>query len=71
MKKRIFCLVLVALLLGLYLTTFIVAIFTTKETGGLFMACLFSTVAVPVLLYGYHIILKVLQNDKDEANKKQ
>ena len=70
MKKRIFCLVIVALLLALYVTTFIVAMFTTKETGGLFMACLFITVALPILLYGYQLILKVLQNKKEEANDK-
>lgn len=70
MKKRIFCLVIVALLLALYVTTFIVAMFTTKETGGLFMACLFSTVALPILLYGYQLILKVLQNKKEEDNDK-
>lgn len=70
MKKRIFCLVIVALLLALYVTIFVVAMFTTKETGGLFMACLFSTVALPILLYGYQLILKVLQNKNEEDTDK-
>lgn len=63
--KRIFCLVLVLFLLALYITTFIVACFTTKETGGLFFACLFSTVMIPVLLYAYQIIYKVLQKNNE------
>lgn len=69
MKKRIFCLVLVVLLLTLYATTFIVSVFTTKETGGLFMACLFSTVMFPILLYGYQIIFKVLQDKKEDDDE--
>lgn len=70
MKKRIFSLVLVVVLLALYLTTFVVACFTDKDSGGLFMACLFTTVMFPILLYGYQLILKVLQNHRDEENKK-
>lgn len=71
MKKRIFSLVLVVVLLALYLTTFVIACFTDKDSGGLFMACLFTTVMFPILLYGYQLILKVLQNHRDEENKKK
>ena len=71
MKKRTFSLVLVVVLLALYLTTFVVACFTDKDSGGLFMACLFTTVMFPILLYGYQLILKVLQNHRDEENKKK
>lgn len=69
MKKRIFSLVLVVVLLALYLTTFIVACFTDKDSGGLFMACLFTTVMFPILLYGYQLILKTLQNHRDEEKE--
>lgn len=70
MKKRIFSLVLVVLLLGLYAATFIVACFTTKETGGLFMASLFATVMFPILLYGYQLILKAIQGKQDSKEDK-
>ena len=68
MKKRIFSLVLVVVLLALYLTTFVIACFTDKDSGGLFMACLFTTVMFPILLYGYQLILKVLQTKKTRRN---
>lgn len=64
--KRIFSLVLVVFLLALYVTTFIVACFTNKETGGLFFACLFSTVMIPILLYAYQLIYKVLQKRNEQ-----
>lgn len=68
MKKRIFSLVLVILLLGLYITTFVIACFTDKNSGGLFMASLFATVVFPILLYGYQLILKSLSDrDKKES----
>ncbi|SES64708.1 hypothetical protein [[Clostridium] polysaccharolyticum] len=66
MKKRIFSLVLVLLLLALYIATLIVACFTDKKSGGLFMGCLFATVAFPFLLYGYQLILKSRNNNQDE-----
>lgn len=71
MKKRIFSLVVVILLIGLYLTTLIVACFTKKETSGLFMACLFATVAFPILLYGYQLILKAFQDRTNEKKEKK
>lgn len=69
MKKRIFSLVLVVFLLGLYITTFVVALFTDKNSGGLFMASLFATVMFPILLYGYQLIFKALQKNDDEEFK--
>lgn len=74
MKKRIFSLAVVIILLGLYAATFFVACFTTKETGGLFMACLFATVMFPILLYGYQLVLKGMQGrnqDKDKENREE
>lgn len=69
MKKRIFSLVFVIFLLGLYITTFVIACFTTKESGGFFMASLFATVMFPFLLYGYQLILKLLKNRDDSSHK--
>lgn len=69
MKKRIFSLFLVILLLGLYMTTFVIACFTTKESGGFFMASLFATVMFPFLLYGYQLIVKLLQNRKESSHR--
>lgn len=71
MKKRIFSIILIVILLGLYGTTLVVACFTDKSTGGLFMACLFASVVVPILLYAYQLIYKVLaSHNKNDIEEK-
>lgn len=62
--QRILAILVVILLVGLYGVTLISAIFTTPATKGLFMACIFATVAVPVMIYGYILVYKVLKNRK-------
>lgn len=69
--KRIICLVGVIFLLGLYLATLISAFFTTKATAGLFKACIFSTIVVPIVLYGYLLIYRVLKNNNSHKDKKE
>ncbi|MBQ7065807.1 MAG: hypothetical protein IJN92_03210 [Lachnospiraceae bacterium] len=43
----------VILLLLLYATTFIAAIFNFDGSGNLFKACLFATIAMPILIWVY------------------
>ena len=69
MKKRIFSLVLVFMLLGLYIATFVIACFTDKNSGGLFMASLFATVMFPIILYGYQLVMKSRQDHLDDELK--
>ncbi len=52
-KQRIAALVSVILLVLLYLATLVCAIFNFDGTGRLFQACLFATVAVPILIWIY------------------
>ncbi len=63
--KRIFSLLLVIFLLSLYLVTFIFSFFTTKETSGLFFSCIFSTIVIPIILYGYQVLLKSISRRQD------
>lgn len=67
--KRIICLIGVIFLLGLYLTTLISAFFTTPATAGLFKACIFSTIVIPILLYAYLLIYRVLKNSNSHQDK--
>jgi uncharacterized BrkB/YihY/UPF0761 family membrane protein len=60
--KRITALIGVVLLVGLYITTLISAIFIPVATAGLFKACVFSTITVPVMLYAYILVYRVLKN---------
>lgn len=49
--KQIAALVCVALLVAMYIITFIVACLNTADNGKLFAACLTATVALPILLW--------------------
>lgn len=52
-KQRIAALCGIILLIGLYLFTLIAAIFNFDGTGNLLKACLFATVAIPILIWIY------------------
>lgn len=66
--KRLFAIAGVILLLGIYILTFFTACFTNYETRGLFMACLFSTFAIPIILYAMMLVTRLL---KAEGGKLQ
>lgn len=59
--QRILAMLGVIFLVLLYVVTLISAIFTTPATKGLFMACIFSTVAIPIMLYGYVLVYRILK----------
>jgi len=67
--QRILAIVGVVLLVALYVITLLSAIFTTPATKGLFMACIFSTVAIPVMLYGYILVYRALKNKSNDLNQ--
>jgi amino acid permease len=52
-KQRFAALCGIILLVALYLFTLIAAIFNFDATGNLLRACLFATVAVPILIWVY------------------
>lgn len=52
-KQRIAALVGIILLAALYLFTLIAAIFNFDGTGDLLKACLFATIAIPILIWVY------------------
>lgn len=62
--KRIFAIAGVALLLGMYILTFISAILATPNTHSLFLGSLAATIIVPIFLYAYTLIYKVVYKDK-------
>lgn len=69
--KRIAAIIGVVILLGLYLTTFFLAIFGSEKTNNLLMASLVMTVIVPVLFYAMLLIAKILsgKNVRDTLEK--
>lgn len=52
-KQRIAALIGIVLLVVLYLVTLLCAIFNFDGSGKLFKACLFATIAIPILLWIY------------------
>ncbi len=69
--KRVLALLGVILLLGCYVSTLIAALIGSKATEGLFMASLFCSIGLPIVLYGYMLVIKFLKRraDQDKAEK--
>ena len=73
MKKtrRILALIGIILLLSMYLVCFILAIVGRHEATTLFRAALGATIAVPIVLYAFMMLLKVFpmfsRNDEESA----
>lgn len=68
--KRIIAILGIAVLALLYIATLVSAILATPATNELFKACLYATIVVPVLLYGYLLVYK-LSKQRAEASKKE
>ena len=69
--KQIVSIICVIGFLNLYIITLISAFFTTPATAGLFKACIFSTVAIPVFLYAYLLIYRILKNNNQNHKNKE
>lgn len=60
--KRILALIGVILLAALYITTLVCAIINSPFSVQMFKASIAMTILVPVLIYGYRLIYKVLKS---------
>jgi amino acid transporter len=68
--KQITAIVVVIILIGLYVITLLTAIFDPTETRSWFRASIFATVVVPVLLWAYLMIFRLIRrNDEDEGQE--
>ena len=67
--KRIAAFVGVALILSMYLISLISAFFATEQFPGLFLASVFSTIVIPIMIYLFIAVYKyVHKNDKPEES---
>lgn len=64
--KRILAWIGIIVLLGLYLTTFLLGILGNESTKDLLLASIVCTVVVPVLLYAMLLVARVLSGSKKE-----
>ena len=69
--KRILAWIGIILLLLLYVCTLVSAIFVTPATQGFFKASLLATIMIPILLYGYLLVYRVIKGRNDEEEELQ
>lgn len=68
--KRVLALGTAALLILLYLSTLVFSLMNGQVAQGLFKASIFCTVAVPVLIYAYMLIYRVLKGRGHDLKNK-
>ncbi len=59
--KQVLAIIGVILLVGLYLSTLVLAIFGSARTINLFIASIVATVIIPVLIWAYSMVYKLLK----------
>lgn len=60
--KQILAILGCILLVGLYVSTLIFALIGSEDTMNLFRASVYATVVVPVLIWAYSLIYRLLKN---------
>ncbi|MCC8029267.1 MAG: hypothetical protein LIO75_05685 [Lachnospiraceae bacterium] len=69
--KRVTALVGAIALIALYIYTLVLAIIGSEQTMNLFMTSVVATVVLPVLLWAYSFIYKLLKNNYSENAREQ
>lgn len=65
--KQISAIIVVVFLLSLYLLTFIGALTASKYSAALFQASLYSTVVIPIMIYLYMFVYRLLKKDSKDS----
>lgn len=61
--KQIASIIGIVLLLSMYIISFAVSFFATETAPGLFLACVFSTVVIPIMIYMFIAVYKYVHRD--------
>lgn len=69
--KRILAILGVVLLLSLYVMSFVSSIFAKPYANGLFIASLYCTIAVPILMYGFMVVYKAVHKKEEGISIKE
>ncbi len=67
---RVFAILGVVFLLGLYIMTFVASFTVSENSPGLFLASVYATIVIPVLIWAYSFFYKLFKKKKDEENNK-
>lgn len=68
--KRVFAIIAVILLVGLYGSTLVFALSDSPNASYLFKASIFCTVIIPIMLYGYMIVYRIFSG-KNTSDQQQ
>ena len=69
--KQIAAIIMCVILVGMYVASFIAAVFAKPQAHGLFMGSVGLTIMLPLLLYAYTIIYRVLHPDTSVDDEKE
>ncbi len=70
--KRISAIIGIIFIASMYILFFISSFFATEYSNGLFIACLFSTIVIPIILWFFQVFYKLAHKkdtDSDPDNK--
>ena len=67
--KQIIAILGCILLVGLYVSTLVFALIGSEDTMNLFRASVYATVVVPVLIWAYSFIYRLLKNHFGDNKK--
>ncbi len=65
--KQVLAIIGLVIIAGLYLTTLILALTGNENTHGLFLASIFATIMVPLIMYILSWIFKLVKIQAEEA----
>lgn len=65
--KRIFAVLGIVGLVGLYLLSFISAILAKPYAANLFMASIFCTMVIPIVIYGFLVIYRYVHRNEENS----
>lgn len=67
--KQILAILGVIVLVGLYVATIICAVSASTDFMNMLMASVYATVIIPVLLWAYSFIYKLIKKDSEEPSQ--
>ncbi len=68
--KQILAIIGIVVLVGLYVSTIVCALSSSDNFMNLLLASIYATVIIPVLIWAYSFIYKLLKKDRDDEEKK-
>lgn len=68
--KQILAIIGTIVLVGLYVSTIVCALSSSDNFMNLLLASIYATVIIPVLIWAYSFIYKLLKKDPDNDEKK-